>query len=136
MSHDSWDPSINPPTSPSGAFIGDYQGLVADDCFAIPFVNDTHLANDPSRDPDFDRGLPRSPFQEIVTWRVPNSRPFGGHGNHGNGRCDDNSHGYARRGSRHKTHRATKAWLSKKAIRKARTRIGQRVGAGYRKSGP
>ena len=40
----------------------------------VPFVNDTHLANDPGRDPDFDRGLPRSPFQEIVTWRVPNSR--------------------------------------------------------------
>jgi hypothetical protein len=65
ISHDSWDPSINPPISPSGEFIGDYQGLVADDCFAIPFVNDTHLANDPSRDPDFDRfGHPRSQFQE------------------------------------------------------------------------
>src|SRR6185503_2817370 len=38
VSHDSWDPSINPPISTSGEFIGDYQGLVADDCFAIPFV--------------------------------------------------------------------------------------------------
>ena len=56
VSHDSWDPSINPPISGSGEFIGDYQGLVADDCSAIPFVNDTHLANDPSRDPRFDRG--------------------------------------------------------------------------------
>jgi hypothetical protein len=78
VSHDSWDPSINPPISGSGEFIGDYQGLVADDCYAIPFVNDTHLANDPSRDPDFDRGEPRSPYQEIVSWRVPNTDRYGG----------------------------------------------------------
>jgi hypothetical protein len=79
ISHDSWDPSINPPISPSGEFIGDYQGLAADDCFAIPFVNDTHLANDPSRDPDFDRfGHPRSQFQEVFSWLVPNVSAFGG----------------------------------------------------------
>ena len=78
VSHDSWDPSINPPISRSGEFIGDYQGLVADDCYAIPFVNDTHLANVPSRDPDFDRGRPRSPYQEIVSWRVPNTSSYGG----------------------------------------------------------
>jgi hypothetical protein len=79
ISHDSWDPSINPPISPSGEFIGDYQGLVADDCFAIPFVNDTHLANDPSRDPDFDRFRhPRSQFQEVFSWLVPNISTFGG----------------------------------------------------------
>jgi hypothetical protein len=63
--HDSWDPTINPPLSPSGEFIGDYQGLVADDCYAVPFVNDTHLANDPGRDADFDAGLPRSQFQQV-----------------------------------------------------------------------
>jgi hypothetical protein len=78
LSHDMWDPSINPPISGSGEFIGDYQGLVADDCFAIPFVNDTHLANDPFRDPDFDRRLPRSPFQEAISYRVPNRERFGG----------------------------------------------------------
>jgi hypothetical protein len=78
LSHDSWDPTINPPISGSGAFIGDYQGLVADNCVAIPFVNDTHLANDPSRDPEFDDGLPRSPFQEVFNWRVPNTREWGG----------------------------------------------------------
>jgi hypothetical protein len=78
LSHDSWDPTINPPISGSGAFIGDYQGLVADDCFAIPFVNDTHLANDPARDPDFDDGLPRSEFQEVFNWLVPNTAEFGG----------------------------------------------------------
>jgi len=83
VSHDSWDPSINPPISGSGQFIGDYQGLVADDCFAIPFVNDTHLANDPARDRDFDRGQPRSRFQEVFSWQVPNTRRYGG----GNRNC-------------------------------------------------
>lgn len=77
VSHDMWDPSINPPISPSGEFIGDYQGLVADDCVAIPFVNDTHRANHPSRDPRLDRG-PRSEFQEVFSWRVPNTTAFGG----------------------------------------------------------
>jgi hypothetical protein len=78
VSHDSWDPSINPPISPSGEFIGDYQGLVADNCFAVPFVNDTHLANDPSRDPLFDLGKPRSQFQQVFSWLVPNIPLFGG----------------------------------------------------------
>jgi hypothetical protein len=78
VSHDSWDPSINPPISGSGEFIGDYQGLVADDCSAIPFVNDTHLANDPSRDPDFDHGEPRSQFQQVFSYEVPNVPAFGG----------------------------------------------------------
>jgi hypothetical protein len=78
VSHDSWDPSINPPISPSGQFIGDYQGLVADNCFASPFVNDTHLANDPSRDPQFDVGTPRSVFQQVFSWLVPNTVAYGG----------------------------------------------------------
>jgi hypothetical protein len=79
LSHDMWDPSINPPISGSGEFIGDYQGLAADDCYAIPFVNDTHLANDRRRDPAFDRGFPRSPFQEAISYRVRN-RDCGHHG--------------------------------------------------------
>jgi hypothetical protein len=78
VSHDMWDPSVGPPISPSGEFIGDYQGLVADACFAIPFVNDTHLANDPAGDSFFDLGYPRSPFQEVFSWRVPNIPIFGG----------------------------------------------------------
>jgi hypothetical protein len=86
VSHDSWDPAINPPISPSGQFIGDYQGLVADDCSAIPFVNDTHLANDPSRDPDFDFGEPRSEFQQVFSYEVPNRPQFGGPGRHGHKR--------------------------------------------------
>lgn len=71
LSHDAWDPSVNPPISPSGAFIGDYQGLVADGCSTVAFFNDTHLANPPGRDPGHDAGLPRSPFQQVFAWRVP-----------------------------------------------------------------
>jgi hypothetical protein len=78
VSHDMWDPSINPPISGSGEFIGDYQGLVASDCNAVPFVNDTHLANAPGRDPGFDQGDPRSRFQQVFSWRVPNTQAFGG----------------------------------------------------------
>jgi hypothetical protein len=102
VSHDSWDPSINPPISGSGEFIGDYQGLVADDCYAIPYMNDTHLANDPARDPDFDEGLPRSEFQELFAWRVPNKPEFGGtrtrgcrHGRHHGGGRHGADHGPA-----------------------------------------
>lgn len=80
LSHDMWDPSVNPPISGSGDFIGDYQGLTADECFSIPFVNDTHLANDPGRDPEFDDGLARSIYQEVFAWRVPNTAEFGGSG--------------------------------------------------------
>ena len=78
VSHDMWDPRINPPISSSGDFIGDYQGLVADDCTAIPFFNDTHLANDAGRDSEFDDGLPRSQFQEVFSWRIPNTAALGG----------------------------------------------------------
>jgi hypothetical protein len=61
-----WDPSINPPISGSGEFIGDYQGLVADDDNAIPFWNDTHLAQLPTTDPNY------SPYQEVFSARIPN----------------------------------------------------------------
>ncbi len=61
-----WDPAINSPTSVSGQFIGDYQGLVADDDVAIPFWNDTQLANLPESDKE------HSPYQEVFAARVPN----------------------------------------------------------------
>jgi hypothetical protein len=61
-----WDPSINPPISGSGEFIGDYQGLVADDDNAIPFWQDTHLAQLPTTDPNYSR------YQEVFSARVPN----------------------------------------------------------------
>jgi hypothetical protein len=78
LTHDSWDPRINPPISASGQFIGDYQGLVADNCTAVAFFNDTHLANDPARDPAEDGGKPRSKFQEVFAWRAPNTPAYGG----------------------------------------------------------
>ena len=61
-----WDPAINAPTSVSGQFIGDYQGLVADDDAAIPFWNDTQLANLPPTDKEY------SPYQEVFAARVAN----------------------------------------------------------------
>ena len=66
VSQRSWDPRVNPPISPSGEFIGDYQGLVADDEVAIPFWNDTQWANLSKRDPRY------SPWQEASTGRVEN----------------------------------------------------------------
>lgn len=122
VSHDSWDPSINPPISPSGEFIGDYQGLVADDCFAIPFVNDTHLANDPGRDPEFDRGEPRTPYQQIVSWRVPNSRTFGGAGTRGCRRKGNGEYADVANGERSGPNRARQTRLSHKAVRAARNK--------------
>jgi hypothetical protein len=61
-----WDPAVNSPTSVSGQFIGDYQGLVADDDVAIPFWNDTQLANLPESDKE------HSPYQEVFAARVTN----------------------------------------------------------------
>ncbi len=60
-----WDPAVNAPTSVSGQFIGDYQGLVADDDVAIPFWNDTQLNALPASDPE------HSPYQEVFAARVP-----------------------------------------------------------------
>ena len=67
-----WDPRLNPPISTSGEFIGDYQGLVADDNVAIPFWNDTQAANLPKDDPGY------SPYQEVWSARVPNGTATGG----------------------------------------------------------
>jgi hypothetical protein len=69
-----WDASVNAPTSVSGKFIGDYQGLVADDDVAIPFWNDTQHNNLPKSDPNY------SPYQEVFAARVPNVPSRGGPG--------------------------------------------------------
>lgn len=61
-----WDPAVNAPTSVSGKFIGDYQGLVADDEVAIPFWNDTQLNALPATDKE------HSPYQEVFAARVRN----------------------------------------------------------------
>ncbi len=76
LSHDLSDPELNAPVSGSGLFYGDYQGLVADACYTIPFVQDSHLANPEGRDPDFDVGMPRSEYQQTFAWRVPNETGF------------------------------------------------------------
>jgi hypothetical protein len=67
-----WDPRINPPISVSGQFIGDYQGLVADDDVAIPFWNDTQAANLPKSDKGY------SQWQEVWAARIPNGPAEGG----------------------------------------------------------
>jgi hypothetical protein len=67
-----WDPRINPPISVSGEFIGDYQGVVADDNVAIPFWNDTQSSQLPKSDPDY------SPYQEVWSARIGNAKVQGG----------------------------------------------------------
>ena len=54
-----WDPRLDAPVDTGGAqFIGDYQGLAADDHFVHPFWNDT-----------------RTGSQEIFTAAIPSARP-------------------------------------------------------------
>lgn len=61
------DPRINPPIDGAGNyFYGDYQGLVADNKCAMPFWQDTHLANLPTTDPNY------SQWQEVFSARIPN----------------------------------------------------------------
>ena len=55
----SWDPKVGQPTDDNGqGFIGDYQGLSADNLFVHPFWNDT-----------------RTGAQEIFTAAVPSAQP-------------------------------------------------------------
>ena len=68
------DPRVNPPISVSGQFIGDYQGIAADDDVAIPFWNDTQLANLPRTDRAYSR------WQEVLDARIPNDALHGGPG--------------------------------------------------------
>jgi hypothetical protein len=61
------DARINPPIDGAGNyFYGDYQGLVADDRCAMPFWQDTHLANLATTDANY------SPWQEVFSARIPN----------------------------------------------------------------
>lgn len=60
----SWDPTIDAPIDGNGLqFIGDYQGLAADNTFVHPFWNDT-----------------RTGSQEIFTAAVPGAQPTNGNG--------------------------------------------------------
>jgi hypothetical protein len=79
VTHRLWDPRVNPPTSASGEFIGDYQGIVADDKVAIPFWNDTQAAILPKSAKGY------SPWQEVYSARIPNKAASGGPG------CKDRS---------------------------------------------
>ncbi len=55
----SWNPTVGAPIDTSGSlFIGDYQGLAADNTFVHPFWNDSHTGN-----------------QEIFTAAVPSAQP-------------------------------------------------------------
>ena len=67
-----WDPSVNPPISGSGHFIGDYQGLVATDLVAIPFWQDTTAAMLHRTNPAY------SPYQQAYAAVIPNTKTFGG----------------------------------------------------------
>src|SRR5215213_11749623 len=93
-----------------------------------------HLANDPQRDPDFDAGLPQSPFQEIVSWRVPNTRTYGGTNRHLSRRaCRRHRHGgYVHFAGGHGTHRAVSVGLSRRAVRTARKAAKSHVALGAR----
>ena len=78
-----WDPRLNPPISVSGEFIGDYQGLAADDVVAIPFWNSTQDNSLPASNPE------HSPYQEVYAARVPNTKAQGGTSPSGGSRCLD-----------------------------------------------
>src|SRR3954470_18384599 len=69
-----WDPRFTPPISVSGEFIGDYQGIAADDSVAIPFWNSTQDNSLPASNKD------HSQYQEVFSARIPNSKQFGGPG--------------------------------------------------------
>jgi hypothetical protein len=80
-----WDPRLNPPISTSGEFIGDYQGIAADDFVAIPFWNSTQDNSLPASDPE------HSPYQEVYAARISNTQSQGGppSGPSGGTRCID-----------------------------------------------
>src|SRR3954468_16984630 len=80
-----WDPRLNPPISVSGEFIGDYQGIVADDFVAIPFWNSTQDNSLPASNSE------HSPYQEVYAARIPNTTALGGpaSGPSGGSRCID-----------------------------------------------
>jgi hypothetical protein len=69
----------------SGEFIGDYQGIAADDVVAIPFWNSTQDNSLPASNPE------HSPYQEVYAARIPNTKVLGGPagGPTGGSRCID-----------------------------------------------
>ena len=70
LSHDSWDPAIGAPHSPTGDLLGDHQALAADRCGALALAADTHRANPSSRDRDFDHGREGAALPQLFAWTV------------------------------------------------------------------
>jgi hypothetical protein len=68
LSHDSWDPAVGAPRSPTGDLLGDHQALVAAGCTVVALAADPHLAAE-RRDRDFDQGMPRSAVPQLFAWR-------------------------------------------------------------------
>jgi hypothetical protein len=69
LSHDSWDPAIGAPHSPTGDLLGDHQALAADRCGALALAADSHRANAASRDRDFDHGRGSVAVPQLYAWR-------------------------------------------------------------------
>lgn len=60
----SWDPAVSAPVNSSGAqFIGDYQGLAADNLFVHPFWNDTRTGLQEI----FSAAVPSAPAQDTLS---------------------------------------------------------------------
>jgi hypothetical protein len=74
LSHDSWDPAIGAPRSPTGDLLGDHQALVASHCSVVAMAADPHLANARTRDRGFDRHLPRTTQPQLFSWSVKTDR--------------------------------------------------------------
>jgi hypothetical protein len=68
LSHDSWDPAIGAPRSPTGDLLGDRQALAADRCGAVALAADPHLANAWWRDREFDRGARTAARPQLFAW--------------------------------------------------------------------
>ncbi len=72
LSHDSWDPAVGAPHSPTGDLLGDHQALATAGCTLIALTADPHLAT--RRDRDFDRKLPRTSAPQLFAWTLRASR--------------------------------------------------------------
>ncbi len=72
LSHDSWDPAVGAPRSPTGDLLGDHQALAAAGCTLVVLAADPHLAT--RREREFDRKLPRTSAPQLFAWTLRASR--------------------------------------------------------------
>ena len=68
LSHDSWDPAVGAPHSPTGDLLGDHQALAAAGCTLVALAADPHLAL------RRDRKLPRTELPQLFAWTLRASR--------------------------------------------------------------